>query len=426
MKRWLVVLLVALAVIVLISPGLIGQLAQDNIEKGLSEAANEGGRATVTTESYEKGWFTAEGRYRIVFEEGGLREALQAVEPGTPAIVLTTRIQHGLLPLGGFLPGIANAESTAQLDTGTGQTIDIPGVLRTHVGLGGDATFNYSVDKDNYVLGDGNELDWDGADIEIHTNAAATAVSVDGKIRPLQLRNRSGDAMNVGTIVIRGKQQRADFGLDIGHGSFDLDRLWARDVDGETSLEGLHFDSTASLEDEGARFVFRSSVKDMDLPGLADLSYDVEVTLARMDPEVLGRIVASLRNADPQSGIYPELEQDALELLSRGALIEASHINVATPQGNLEVAINLDISKQPPGSAPNWLGVLMASDASVQLSVPAMLVDLAQVASPEMAAMMQMGMLIQDGDNYRTDMRFKKGVFTVNGAPLPLPLPPMQ
>lgn len=426
MKRWLVVLLVVAAVLVLVSPGLIGQLAQQNIEKGLSEAANESGRATVTTESYEKGWFTAEGRYRIVFEEGGVREALQAGEPGMPAIILTTRIQHGLLPLGDFLPGIANAESTAKLDTGTGEVIDIPGVLRTHIGLSGDTTFRYNADKDGFVLGDGNELDWDGADIEIRTNAAATEISVEGKIRPLQMRNRGGDLMNVGTITIRGEQQRTDLGFDVGHGSFDLDRLWARDADGETSIEGLHFDSTASLETDGAAFVFRSSVKDMDLPGLADINYDVEVSLARLDPQVLGRIIANLRSANPETGIYPELEQDALELLAHGALIEATRLNVSTPQGNIDITINLDISKQAPGSAATWLGVLMASDASVELSVPAMLVNLAQVASPEMATLMQMGLLIEDGENYRMEARFKKGIFTVNGAPLPLPVLPTE
>ena len=426
MKRWLVALLVALAVLVLISPGLIGQLAQQNIEKGLTEAANESGRATVTTESYEKGWFTSEGRYRIVFEEGGVREALQAGEPGMPAIILTTSIQHGLLPLGDFLPGIANAESTAQLDTGTGEVIDIPGVLRTHIGLNGDTTFRYQADKDSFVLGDGNQLDWDGADIEIRTDAAATEVSVDGKIRPLQLRNSNGDLMNVGTIIIRGQQQRTDLGFDIGHGSFDLDRLWARDSDGETSIEGLHFDSTGSLEDDGAAFVFRSSVADMDLPGLADVSYDVEISLARLDPEGLGRILGNLRGADPETGFYPELEQDALDLLAHGALVEATRLNVSTPQGNIDIAINLDISAKAPGSAATWLGVLMASDASVELSVPAMIVEFAQVASPEMATLMQMGLLIQDGENYRMEARFKKGIFTVNGAPLPLPVLPTQ
>jgi uncharacterized protein YdgA (DUF945 family) len=426
MKRWLVVLLVVLAVLVLVSPGLIGQLAQQNIEKGLTEAANESGRATVTTESYETGWFTSEGRYRIVFEEGGMREALQAGEPGIPAILLTTHIQHGLLPLGDFLPGIANAESTAQLDTGAGEVVDIPGVLNTHIGLNGDTTFRYRADKDSFVLGDGNEIDWDGADIVVRTDATATEVSVDGKVRPLQLRNRNGDLMNVGTIVIRGEQQRMDLGFDVGQGSFDLDRLWARDADGETSIEGLHFDSTASLEEDGAAFLFRSSVSDMDLPGIADMSYDVEISLARLDPEGLGRILNNLRNANPETGMYPGFEQDALDLLAGGALIEATRLNVSAPQGNIDVTINLDISPQAPGSAATWLGVLMASDASVELSVPAMLVDLAQVASPEMATLMQMGLLIQDGENYRMEARFKKGIFTVNGAPLPLPVLPTQ
>ena len=65
MKRWIVVLLVALAVLVLISPGIIGRLAERSIEDGITVAELESPEITISTESFDRGWFSSVGRHRI-------------------------------------------------------------------------------------------------------------------------------------------------------------------------------------------------------------------------------------------------------------------------------------------------------------------------------------------------------------------------
>jgi hypothetical protein len=49
--------------------------------------------------------------------------------------------------------------------------------------------------------------------------------------------------------------------------------------------------------------------------------------------------------------------------------------------------------------------------------------DLAQASNPESAALIAMGILKKDGASYIVNARYEKGLLTVNGAPMPIPLP---
>jgi hypothetical protein len=55
--------------------------------------------------------------------------------------------------------------------------------------------------------------------------------------------------------------------------------------------------------------------------------------------------------------------------------------------------------------------------------MPVALMDLAQTVRPESAALVAMGILKKDGESYIVNARYEKGLLTVNGAPMPIPLP---
>ena len=59
MKRWLVVLLVLLALLVLVTPGIVGRLAEQNIEQNIEWAEAESPGVIIQTERFERGWFTS-------------------------------------------------------------------------------------------------------------------------------------------------------------------------------------------------------------------------------------------------------------------------------------------------------------------------------------------------------------------------------
>ena len=100
MKRWLVILLVFLAVLILVSPGIVGHLAERNIEDNIEWAEQDSPGVNIETESFQRGWFTSEGRYRVVLEGGRFREVTEHYQKATgnaelPSLIIDTTLQHG-------------------------------------------------------------------------------------------------------------------------------------------------------------------------------------------------------------------------------------------------------------------------------------------------------------------------------------------
>ena len=59
---------------------------------------------TVTSEHFDRGWFSSEGRHRIELNDGDVRSVLDVLFQdggygGIPALIIDTRIDHGLVPV---------------------------------------------------------------------------------------------------------------------------------------------------------------------------------------------------------------------------------------------------------------------------------------------------------------------------------------
>jgi hypothetical protein len=54
------------------------------------------------------------------------------------------------------------------------------------------------------------------------------------------------------------------------------------------------------------------------------------------------------------------------------------------------------------------------------------LVQFASSVNPQTGALVGMGYLKKDGDLYIMDADFKKGLLTINGAPIPIPMGAFQ
>src|SRR5690606_6162315 len=125
----------------------------------ISWAERESEDILVTEETFDRGWFTAEGRHRIELKHGDLRSSLLRFTGGDatdeiPALIVDTRIDHGLVPFtsmtrksGSLAPALASTVSTMQLvlvdGEGESEIIDIPGTLYSQVGLTGATASRY-------------------------------------------------------------------------------------------------------------------------------------------------------------------------------------------------------------------------------------------------------------------------------------------
>jgi uncharacterized protein YdgA (DUF945 family) len=441
MKRWVVVLLVLLAVVLLVSPGIVGQLAERNLKDSIGWAGNESEDFLVTEETFDRGWFTAVGRHRIELKPGDLRSSLlkfsgRNANVQVPALVVDTRIDHGLVPFtsmarksGSLFPALASTVSTMQLETGDGELIDVPGTLYTQVGLTGATASRYLLEPGSFD-DDSAQLEWQGADISATTDASRRSLGYEGTVEPLSLV--SGDkSLGLKQASFEGDSRYTDFGFTVGAVSVDIDGLTFSGGPGQAvNVGNLELDASSDVADEKVSAKTTMTVTGFSVPGAGDVTVAMDIAANRLDAASMQRILAQVRAArhaaDPDAAmqaLYPQIEDDLRLLLGSGAEVRIDRFDVSLPQGEVTTKLHFELPEMKKGGEASWAALLLALTASADLRVPVALMDLAQAATPQSGALIAMGILKLEGDSYIVNAQYEKGLLTVNGAPMPIPLP---
>jgi uncharacterized protein YdgA (DUF945 family) len=156
----------------------------------------------------------------------------------------------------------------------------------------------------------------------------------------------------------------------------------------------------------------------------------MDISANGLDARALKAITTEFERAqsavDPDAALaalYPRIEDDLQALLSAGAELRIDRFDVALPQGEVTTTLALTLPQTDAASGFSWAALLLALTASADLRMPVALMDLAQTVRPESAALVAMGILKKDGESYIVNARYEKGLLTVNGAPMPIPLP---
>ena len=66
--------------------------------------------------------------------------------------------------------------------------------------------------------------------------------------------------------------------------------------------------------------------------------------------------------------------------------------------------------------------LLLSLDAEADLTLSAEFVDYAMATNPDAGAIVGMGYLRKNGDIYEMRAEYAKGLLTINGAPMPIPM----
>ncbi len=93
------------------------------------------------------------------------------------------------------------------------------------------------------------------------------------------------------------------------------------------------------------------------------------------------------------------------------------------PQGTVETKIVVDVAELDASADFSWPAVLLGMTANIDLRVPTELFDLATMMNPQAGSLIAMGILQKDGENYVMEAAYAQGLVTVNGAPMPIPIP---
>ncbi len=433
MKKIVVALLIILAMVVLISPGIIGRLAEKSVDDNLNWAAAERDDIVVTSTGFDRGWFTSAGQHRVELHEGELRDMLfgasdMAATDSLPVLIIDTHLDHGLIPVssmardrGSLMPGLGSAVSTLSIEFADGSVVDLPGTIFSNVGLTGTLESNFVLEPDG-VDADGARLDWGKADFVITVSPANGNIGVSGQLGSFAIAS-DGETVIVDTLDVSVDHAATPFGFTVGSAKMMLKSFAVIDAADTTTIGPIFVDSDSAIDDGrlSADVTFR--MENAPVPNFGAANMEIVTRLENVDAATLGQLRRSLKAMSTADTTV--IEGDLLRLLASGLELHFDQLDVELPLGQITSRISAIVSESDADDL-TWASALLSLDASANVSLPVDFVDMMTEAYPDMHAVIAMGFLRRKGDHYTMEATFEKGLLTVNGAPMPLPIPGMQ
>jgi len=434
-KKAVVGVLVLLALLVLISPAIVGRLAEKSMDENLNWAAQESGELSVTSESFSRGWFSSEGQHRVTLQDGDLKTAVQVlmgpIDPDDemPALVINTKLDHGLIPIssmsrdrGSLEPGLGSAVSTLTIEFPDGETIDVPGAIFSKVGLGGELLSNYVLEPGSHS-GGGATTFWGSTDIEVRTDPTSGEAKFHGTVGSLSVGDEA-QTVSVGGLKFDGTQRPTDYGITVGDVSFELEGFEVTGSAGDAGgLQAMSLKARTVLDGTDVNADAAISMTVREVPLFGEMSFTMAFELIGADAELLGRMQQSLDGAaaaqDPVA-VYAAMEDDLLALFASGFEINFDVFDTTLPQGTVTSKMLFKFHEDDPVDFA-WTSLLLTTEATIDLSIPEGLMDMIVDIQPNAAMAIGGGYLVKRGDTYEMKAQMKKGLLTINGAPIPIP-----
>ena len=435
MKKGIVALLVVLALVVIVSPGILGRLAEKSVDENLNWAAQESGDLVVSSDSFDRGWFSSEGQHRVELREGNLKAMLKTMggpdaDRTLPVLVINTHLDHGLIPVssmsrerGSLAPGLGNAVSTLSVEFADGEKVDIPGTIYSNIGLGGELESSYVLEAGTREES-GTTVSWGPTEINITTNPSSGAVTFAGSVGALSFADEM-DSLAVDELVFSGNQAPTKFGFAVGDLKLELDTL-SMSTDGVQAggLKRVSIDGKTNLDDGRLNGRTLLEMESQAIPQLGEFSIVADISLEGADAEALGALQAVLeaQGANPDPGqMFGVVEDDLKRLLASGIEMRFDQFDVTLPMGTVKTKLDISVAEEDAATF-EWTSLLLATEASADITVPEALIDMATQMNPQAGAAVGMGFLQKNGDVYEMKAEYKKGLLTINGAPMPIPL----
>ena len=113
------------------------------------------------------------------------------------------------------------------------------------------------------------------------------------------------------------------------------------------------------------------------------------------------------------------------KIVSSGAELRIDQLDLTLPQGKVTTKILVKIPEGDASADFAWSSVLLAMTASADIRMPTALFEFIRAVNPQADALVAMGIFQQDGDDYVMNAEYAQGLLSVNGAPMPIPMPGM-
>lgn len=433
MRKSIVIGFVILALIVLISPGIVGKLAERSVDTQLEWAADENREIEITASRFDRSWFSSEGTHRIEFADtpagAALRDKLGFEDgDGRPAIIIETRLDHGIVPVSSvsgenasLMPGLGRATSHVSVEAADGTITPLPGVIHTSIALTGAVNSRYALEP-----GGTADVSWGAADVEVYGDARKGRVKVAGWFDSFSM-SENDEGLSTGRLDITADMTTTPYGFSVG----DLDMRLAS-IDANNAGQQVHFGpltlvSRSSLAGDRVDNDFELVFSMEDVPDVGTVAWTVRGNLKDLEAASLGRVLDGLERAseaDVPAEMFAEVEADLKRLVAAGFAADFEQLDVTLPEGTVGTSLNISIGESDPAGFV-WTGVLLALQAKADLNIPKPIFDRIAAQNPNVQGAVAMGFLQLDGDTYRMAAEYRQGLLTVNGNPVPIPVPSM-
>ena len=435
MKKGVVGVLILLALVVLVSPAIVGRLAEKSMDENLNWAAQESGDVRVTSENFKRGWFSSEGQHRIELNDGELKTLAQSMT-GTagsgsdlPVLVINTKLDHGLIPVssmsreqGSLTPGLGSAVSTMRVEFSDGEAVDVPGTIYSKVGLGGELVSNYILEPGSHQDGESTAF-WGSTDIKVETNPKTGEAKFNGTVGSLSVKD-GDEVVSLNSLTFDGFQRLTDYGIAVGDVRFELEDLdLTVDDNPVAGMRSMAINASTRLDGDDVNADATISMAMKGTPQFGESSIDIAFELAGADAELLGRIQRSLQDVgasqDPMA-VYAAIDADLLQFFAAGFEMNFERFDVTLPEGTVTSKMMFSFDERDPADFA-WTSLLITTDATVDVTIPEALVEMLVEKQPGAAMAIGGGFLVKSGDAYVMNAEMKNGQLNVNGAPIPIP-----
>jgi uncharacterized protein YdgA (DUF945 family) len=184
-------------------------------------------------------------------------------------------------------------------------------------------------------------------------------------------------------------------------------------MSGNSGIDGDRIDGDAHM-----------AIAGVAVPGYGDMGLEIAMHFTDLDGASLGRVIQVLETVDdniPAQQLFVLLDEDLQQLVAAGFELKFDQFDFELPQGPVTSKMRFTIEASDAVDF-NWSSVLLDLDAEADLIVAAEFVDFAMATNPQAGAIVGMGFLRKNGDVYEMRAEYAKGLLTVNGAPMPIPL----
>lgn len=339
MKR-LVTVVLAMAVLLVGAPWVIGNIAEDRVNRDLDALTEAAPYLGIVERKYTQGWFRSE--QEVTFELLG--NALRPLA-GAPRFTVRNEILHGpVLGFSGF--GLARVNSTLVLDPKMRQELakdfgseDLLQVS-TRIGFFGGGTTTISSEAREVKLADGGTISWDDLDIDIRYSRIFDSIDVKGDWPRFEARNpRLKTFLRIEDLVLDMSSERVRGHLYQTDGEFKIDDLtFAADELPPTTLKDLKFEIDSRDDGDFMSIATRFGSGRfygglLQQKGMEFTAMHYDFTLRRLHTETLVHIANAIADSYQRPAAVSMVVDHMLDLLKHDPELLIDRIGFETKDG---------------------------------------------------------------------------------------------